>query len=378
MMTAEHFLNRLRQELSDLPFAEREAALRYYTEYLAEAGPEHEEEAVDALGSPYDVAQQIRQSGLSGSALSAAKTTAEPAVKHKRFTATLLGKCCIVLVFAVLLLTSCVLLRDLLLSPKETAPTPGAPTPPLISETVSGDGSTLSLPWSENTITNWDIDLPIGYLHIVPGDDYQLELGSKILEHTVCTIDNGTLRMRDPSTQKWWDDLRNAPESDLTITLTYPQTAVLDKVSLSLGIGPSDIKGLRCERFLLDTGVGEILLEDILTGDFILDSGVGEVTGHDLAASRSLSIDSGVGEVELSGDFIGQLTLDSGVGETTLTLARPQSAYHITTDKGIGEIDFDDRSALAPSPALPSTDTENKLSIDNGVGEVVIHFTAEP
>ena len=372
MMTAERFLSRLRQELADLPFEEREAALRYYTEYLAEAGPEHEEEAVEALGSPSDIAKQLRQDAL------AAAKPAAPEAKRTRFTATLLGKCCIGLIFAVLLLGICVLLRDLLLPPKETAPTPGGLTAPALSETVSGEGSTLSLPWSENTITNWDIDLPIGYLHIVPGDAYQLELGSKILEHTECRIENGTLIMRDPSTKKWWNDLRDTPESDLTITLTYPQSAEdLDKVSLSLGIGPSDIKGLRCDQLLLDTGVGEITLEDIITGDFRLDSGVGEVTGHELAASRSLAIDSGVGEVTISGDFLGRLVLDSGVGEITLTLARPQSAYHITTDKGIGEIVMDSRSSLTPSPQLPAAESENTLSIDNGVGEVILHFTPE-
>ena len=32
-MTAEEFMRRLRQELSALPFEEREAAYRYYTEY---------------------------------------------------------------------------------------------------------------------------------------------------------------------------------------------------------------------------------------------------------------------------------------------------------------------------------------------------------
>ena len=376
-MTAERFLSMLRQELADLPFEEREAALRYYTEYLAEAGPDHEEAAVEALGSPYEVAQQLRQDGLAGSTLSPAKPPVAAEPKRERFTSTLLGKCCIVLVFAVLLLGSCVLLRDLLLPPKETAPKPGLPI--VVNETVQVEGGLVALPWSENTITNWDIDLPIGYLHIVPGNDYQLELGSKILEHTVCRIENGTLIMRDPSANKWWDDLRNTPESELTITLTYPQSAdALDKVSLSLGIGPSDISGLRCDRLILETGVGEITLKDIITGDFSLDGGVGEVTGHDLAVSRSLSVDNGVGEVDLSGDFIGRLTLDTGVGETTLTLARPHSAYHITTDKGIGEIDFDDRSSLTPSPALPSTDAENKLSIENGVGEVTIHFTPEP
>lgn len=373
-MTAEEFMRRLRQELAALPFEEREAALRYYTEYLIEAGSENEQEALRTLGSPEQVAAQILQDREPPAAWADHKP---PKAKREKFTATLLGKCCVSLVFIFLLLGICVLLRDLLL-PHES-PAENQPLPPIQITSAASDLTSIDLPWSEHTVTNWSIDLPMGYLHIVAGEAYQLQLGSTLLEHTVCTLEDGTLRIYDPSRNKWWDKLKNAPEEDLTITLTYPQTIdPLSAVTLSLGIGPSAIAGLRCDSLSIETGVGEVLLGDMTVGDFTLDGGVGEVTGRNLAVSRSLSIDSGVGEIDLSGDFTGRLNLDTGIGEAELTLARPRSAYSITTDKGLGELTIDSRSALAPSPDLSADAADNTLDIDHGVGEVTLHFTPEP
>ncbi len=371
-MTAEEFMRRLRQELSALPFEEREAALRYYTEYLIEAGSEHEQEALRALGTPEQVAAQIIQDRQAPATWPAHKP---PQAKREKFTSTLIGKCCISLVFIFLLLGICVLLRDLLLPPKISA----EEIAPSQITSAAGKLTAIDLPWSENTITNWTVDLNVGYLHIIPGEAYQLQLGSTLLEHTVCTLEDGTLRITDSSHNKWWTKLKNTPEEDLTITLTYPQTTEpLNRVDLHLGIGPSDILGLHCDSLTIETGVGEVLLENITAANFTLDGGVGEVTGHHLAVSHQLSVDSGVGEINLSGDFVGILRLDNGVGEAELTLARPQSAYSITTDTGLGDLTIDSHSQLKPSPALPADASDNTLDIDYGIGDVTLHFTPEP
>lgn len=58
-MTAQEFLKQLEQCLSGLQSEERENALAYYREYFQEAGEEHQEEAVQRLGSPQAAAQRI-------------------------------------------------------------------------------------------------------------------------------------------------------------------------------------------------------------------------------------------------------------------------------------------------------------------------------
>lgn len=59
-MNREEFLTQLRAELRDFSEEEREEALKFYREYLDEAGPENEGVVIAELGSPEKVARIIR------------------------------------------------------------------------------------------------------------------------------------------------------------------------------------------------------------------------------------------------------------------------------------------------------------------------------
>src|SRR5699024_1314080 len=48
------------QRLSGIPEEERQAAIQYYADYLADAGEENETEAIRELGSPEKVAESIK------------------------------------------------------------------------------------------------------------------------------------------------------------------------------------------------------------------------------------------------------------------------------------------------------------------------------
>lgn len=59
-MTREEFLRRLSELLSDVTDEERAEAIRFYEEYLDDAGPEQEAQVLAELGSPEKVAAIIR------------------------------------------------------------------------------------------------------------------------------------------------------------------------------------------------------------------------------------------------------------------------------------------------------------------------------
>lgn len=65
-MNREEFMKKLEYLLQDIPDQEREDALAYYRDYLAEAGEEHEADAIRKFGSPERVAAIIR-ADLNGS-----------------------------------------------------------------------------------------------------------------------------------------------------------------------------------------------------------------------------------------------------------------------------------------------------------------------
>ena len=60
-MNKNEFLKQLDALLSDLPVEERREAMEYYVEYFEEAGPEKEADVIRELGSPGEVAGNIRQ-----------------------------------------------------------------------------------------------------------------------------------------------------------------------------------------------------------------------------------------------------------------------------------------------------------------------------
>ena len=59
-MTGEEFLRQLNDMLADVTEEERREAVRYYEEYLRDAGPEQEQQVLAELGSPARVAAIIR------------------------------------------------------------------------------------------------------------------------------------------------------------------------------------------------------------------------------------------------------------------------------------------------------------------------------
>ncbi len=55
------FMKELEALLSDISQSEREEALQYYNDYLNDAGVENEQEVLDSLGSPRDLARVIKE-----------------------------------------------------------------------------------------------------------------------------------------------------------------------------------------------------------------------------------------------------------------------------------------------------------------------------
>lgn len=63
-MRKREYLDQLESLLADISPEERQAAIEYFTDYLEDAGPDGEQEAMEHLGSPADVAAAVKE-GLS-------------------------------------------------------------------------------------------------------------------------------------------------------------------------------------------------------------------------------------------------------------------------------------------------------------------------
>ena len=58
-MKRDEFMAQIARLLADMPDNERMEAIRYYNDYLDEAGEENEEEAIRELGNPQEIAANI-------------------------------------------------------------------------------------------------------------------------------------------------------------------------------------------------------------------------------------------------------------------------------------------------------------------------------
>lgn len=60
-MDRQEFMRRLERQLLFVPIQEKEEALQYYNDYFEDAGPENEEEVIESLGSPEEIAENIKR-----------------------------------------------------------------------------------------------------------------------------------------------------------------------------------------------------------------------------------------------------------------------------------------------------------------------------
>ena len=60
-MSRTEFMKQLESLLQNIPDTEREEALQYYNEYFNDAGPENEQNVIEALGNPMKVAENIKK-----------------------------------------------------------------------------------------------------------------------------------------------------------------------------------------------------------------------------------------------------------------------------------------------------------------------------
>lgn len=79
-MKRDEFMAQIARLLADMPDNERMEAIRYYNDYLDEAGEENEEEAIRELGNPQEIAANIK-ANLQEQDFETAQTEEQPVAK---------------------------------------------------------------------------------------------------------------------------------------------------------------------------------------------------------------------------------------------------------------------------------------------------------
>lgn len=189
--------------------------------------------------------------------------------------------------------------------------------------------STVTLPDKEQALTAVDVQATVGCLTIIYGDKPQIEIGSKLVDHSSISWGNGTLTYRDDLAEH--DRLLEEIDSeDCMIAITLPTNLTLKTLSVEMGIGSVDLHGLTADTSLL-TVTGKINLNGFHSQTLELNSTLADISATDISIQKELRLNSYGSAATISGDIRGKVLIDSaGISNTEIVfVGADRDAYAI-------------------------------------------------
>lgn len=218
------------------------------------------------------------------------------------------------------------------------------------------------------TVQNLNVESGIGEFVIETSEEFKV-VAENVSKNYSCKVENGTLKVIDKTKNVLKFNDKNTPK----ITVYIPESFYFDTVNLDLGVGETNISSLKADRIDIDCGAGELNVDYLEAREKIsIDGGVGEFTIKD-SVMNDLDFDAGVGESNITAKLTGKCEIDTGVGQTIIKLIDfDESKGKITTNKGIGEIRVNGRSAK-PEDSF-GNGNEDIIKISGGVGEIKLEY----
>ena len=219
----------------------------------------------------------------------------------------------------------------------------------------------LSIYSVENNINNISLDLAVSSLAIKKGDKFSVYYSDGFGIRSK----NGILYIEDDATQ-----LLDFGDSRRVI-ITVPEKKVLDKVSISSGLGSVYIEKLICNKLDLDLGVGSTDIDYIkATAISEIDGGIGNITVKG-GLLGNLDYSVGIGKSDITAKLSGDSEIEAGIGDLRLNLVGGENIYTLKGEAGIGPIRVGS-DTLSGKMGIG----ENKVDIDGGIGNVKVDFAA--
>ena len=213
----------------------------------------------------------------------------------------------------------------------------------LIPHSDKSPGNVCTEELSVDKFSNLVFDTTISNINVKTGDSYMVSY--KCLVPKIKSSGD-TLTI----SQSKGSNYRRNTTSEITVTI--PEGAALNKLSL-------------------DTGVGEISLDALTAADAEFDTGVGDlyVTGCSFA---TCDVDGGTGDLSFENCAFDEMDIDGGTGNITVTSSQSLDGYMMDLDSGTGDItingnDYDDEYEV-------NEHAKKHLVIDSGLGDIVVRY----
>ena len=340
-MNKQEFLDALRRELSALPADELEDAIRYYDEYMSEAGAQGDVTAL--MGSPQKVAEDFKKEYYDKKPPVGGELTAKGAYDQTRQTERkkspvwlyavlviliigfgvpiarnvlhrLPGAVCLLVILALIVLIIKAL-RDKNSSNRGAAP---------------ADAETCSDIRSVNAM------LGAGKYVIRSGDSFSID-GNGIESY----IRGGVWNI-------------NAEQSAEIVTVTLPEGFTADELFVTLGSGSLLLRGLSSYSARISVGAGRADAENVFT--------------------RKAEIRCGTGKVKAELGVNGNVDLKCGAGLIDVKLKNPQSDFNVHASAGAGSVIIGGKTASCSAKIDENKGAFHNINADCGMGEIKVTF----
>lgn len=238
---------------------------------------------------------------------------------------------------------------------------------------LTGCGSVRDLVLEE--AKTYEITAQIRSLDIrINAADLKIEYGEKCsvvsnLKDLEVTENNGTLTLKELTRAKvsFGDDLYEGA----MLTVYLPAGTELERVGLFTGAGRFTVDTLSAQRIDLELGAGDVAIGSLfITGSADMKGGAGRIT---VSGGRinDFDLEMGVGELDLTAALTGDCEMEMGVGDAKIILLGNREDYQLEISKGIGAISVDGNEV----PGLDSSGSgANEIEISGGIGAIDVRF----
>lgn len=154
------------------------------------------------------------------------------------------------------------------------------------------------------------------------------------------------------------------------VIISIPDNYEFEVADIKVNINESNIEKIYGKKVKIETGGGRVVIKNIVANELDIEGGAGEIIVENLKA-EILDFEAGIGNAEVTAEITNRADIDSGVGRLELNLLGNKDNYMIIPSVGIGAVTVDNEKAVSKNVIGSGS---QKISIDAGVGEVVVNF----
>lgn len=341
MMNKTEFLAALRRELGFLPKDELDDAIRYYDEYINDAGDD-EEKVIAEMGTPHKVAEEFKNEYYDR------KIVNDESAKHNNQISWKTVLVCILAVgFGVPVLN---MIRNAL---------PGITGIVILVVVIVllikflGNKTNQRIAVSNATvqtcsdIENIYLDLKAGNFEFRTGDSFAVD-----------TMSAGEVKVKSYIANNTW-------------TVEGSKTIGNNENGVVSIIIP---KGFHAKKAVMKLTAGNILVSGLSADNTKVEVGMGKCEIKNMYSQR-LGMKCGMGDIVGSCSMNGDVNVDCGMGNVTLTLTNSADNFNMSATAGMGCVDIGGTKIHGAGSKLDNNiGASHNINVKCGMGNVKIGF----